>query len=278
MLRSHVRRVLLELSSQGNRAIDVRFLRSSRAFGGLENHLADLLQSVHASHGIRGCNEAELLSPDDLGSVCREIYACGEAQRCRPPGGRLYPAPPHGRGEGTIEILLVGYNPQAGSYSDTVLPSYEEWIEEGRSGIERGFARNNAWSQKIRSLLPPGTSAAALMNTRLWKWPSNKKAGAPVEMVELCTRLHLAREVAAISPRVILTYDKDAANWIRGNVHGSVEPCPSEVPSREAIGWSRNAIVAYHACAVVLCKGTQARYSTATRSWAQSVIASVLEK
>lgn len=177
----------------------------------------------------------ESLEEGDLDAFMKDLYRCRD---CSLPGPGS-PAPPSGRltSGRRIDVLLVGWNPQIRDYEAEATLPYEQWREAAASGIERASA---PFRNLVGRLLPTDLELGdpRVANTRVWKWPSRTKTDADGPRARACAEKHLWREVELLRPRLLLTYDKDAAGFFIDAIsaRGIAVEQTSRWPS--VIGWT----------------------------------------
>jgi hypothetical protein len=196
----------------------------------------------------------------------RGLYDC---RLCATENQEGFPAPPHGRLRG-VDILLVGWNPQARDYPQTT-PGFEEWRQQGETGLERA---SGPFEGLVGRLLPDGyrLDDGRVCNTRVWKWPSADKARADQAAAERCANVHLWAEALILRPKLILTYDSDAANFFaRAAVERGipVHPGPPEVRPSVVKGWTAPSAVWGWPMGLLLVTGLRAKLANEV-SWIRS--------
>jgi len=170
------------------------------------------VDGVTPTSGRRIVTNGERNVGRELEDYLKELYSCRE---CSLPGDEA-PAPPAGRiGSGTrLDVLLVGWNPQVKGYRPDGTPPYERWRDEAAAEIERETNRPGPFSNLVGRLLPKGlTLRDRVANTRVWKVPTKSKKSSDFGRAMLCAKKHLLRELEILRPRLILTYDKHAADF-----------------------------------------------------------------
>lgn len=214
-------------------------------------------------------------------AALENMYGCVLAPRCADAGEGGWPAPPHGRVNGPIDVLLVGWNPQIDGYPPRPT-SYEMWREDGAGGLERAVQRSDAWTRRVGGLIPPEMrlDTGRIVNTRVWKWPSRGKVTTPdhIARARTCSNIHLEQERTALRPRVILTYDKHAAKHFQNLAHERgipLEPAPENM--EHVVAWAQPSSAWGHPCGLLLLKGRQVPYPRETRSWCHDQVRHMLQ-
>lgn len=175
---------------------------------------------------------------DDLSTFTRDLYDC---RACALDDDSLgHAIPPHGPLlERKIDVLLVGWNPQLRGTEPK--PEFETWCARGAKALNPADA---PFRTLVGRLLPSGYSLddGRVANTRVWKWPTPTKRKADYERAARCADRHLWREVQLLQPRLLITYDVDAAEFFLGRARGLGVPVEVPEPAmRSAIrGWSRS--------------------------------------
>jgi hypothetical protein len=167
----------------------------------------------------------------------RELYRCRD---CSLPGDPA-PAPPAGRilSGARLDVLLVGWNAQVKGYRPDGTPPYERWRDDAAAEVEREVNKPGPFSRLVGRLLPRGlTLGDRVANTRVWKVPSARKEITDSERARICASKHLLRELGLLRPRLVLTYDKDAARFFvnQAEALGVSVVTQSQWPS--VVGWS----------------------------------------
>lgn len=173
--------------------------------------------------------------PEDLSTFMRDLYDC---RACALDDDSLgHAIPPHGPLlERKVDVLLVGWNPQLRETEPK--PDFETWCARGARALNPAHAPFRAL---VGRLLPSGYSLddGRVANTRVWKWPTPTKRREDHERAKRCADRHLWREVQLLQPRLVITYDVDAAEFFLGRARDA--GVPMEVPDsamRSAIrGW-----------------------------------------
>jgi len=173
----------------------------------------------------------------DLEDYLKELYSCRD---CSLPG-EAAPAPPAGRIESgsRLDVLLVGWNPQVKGYRPDGTPPYERWRDEAAAELEREINRPGPFTTLVGRLLPRGLSFGdRVINTRVWKVPTESKKGSDSARAIICAKTHLLRELEILRPRLVLTYDMHAAKFFvdHATARGVSVVTGSEWPS--VMGWS----------------------------------------
>lgn len=135
-----------------------------------------------------------------------------------------FPAAPHGPSDGQpIDVLLVGWNPRLADYErnpdDTVrVPmTQSDWLQDAHKNVDSGLA----FFRKFFGELP---RPLRVVNTRMWRWPSNRKADYSVRLGRACAEVHLWNETSALQPSLVVTYDTDASAFYQRRAPVPVEP------------------------------------------------------
>lgn len=149
------------------------------------------------------------------------------------------PAPPAGR-IGTserLDVLLVGWNPQVRDYGRQASLPYDHWRAEAASELERA---SGPFRHLVGRLLPPGVELGGgrVANTRVWKWPTATKTGGDAARAVRCAEKHLWREVELLQPRLVLTYDKNAADFFLGEARARAVAVEEQHSWPSVAGWT----------------------------------------
>jgi len=171
-----------------------------------------------------------------LTTFMRELYDCRACALDNDPLGHAIP--PHGPiFERRTEILLVGWNPQL--QGTEAKPDFQTWCSRGAAALNPAAAPFRAL---VGRLLPSGYTLddGRVANTRVWKWPTTTKKAADRECAIRCADTHLWREVQVLQPRLLITYDKDAADFFlqRARHFGVPVETPDRAMTSAIRGWS----------------------------------------
>lgn len=223
-----------------------------------------------------------------LDEVRAGVHACPDVGlTCRPGRGILYPTGPWGRLQGErADILLVGWNPRNTLFDRHRAGTYDEWRAECESALERQRAAGAPLARQLQALLPEGHTLddGRVMATWLWKWPTRiKGSGAWADdYARRCMATHWAAELAALRPRVLLSHESEAAQWLADEAarRGLAlnEPAPglrrSEIagwcPPSDAWGWPMGLVLVKDA--------PEGGYDRDTLRWSQAASARVLRE
>ena len=172
---------------------------------------------------------------DDFEEFLAELYGC----RVCSLSCEGAPAPPAGRiGVGaSLDVLLVGWNPQVRDYARQASLSYEGWRAEAASELERASV---PFRHLVGRLLPLGVELGGgrVANTRVWKWPTATKTSGDSARAGACAEKHLWREVELLRPRLILTYDKNAADFFLRAATARGVPVDQQNSWPSVVGWA----------------------------------------
>lgn len=220
-----------------------------------------------------------------LDKVAADIYRCPSGLTCRPGKGALYPLPTLGRApEGRLDILLVGWNPRRGDYTRTRLPEEPTWRREAAVALEESASEHDAFYRQVAQLLPEGHALddGRVMATHLWKWPTRfKTTGEATDFyVGRCVANHLHAELAALKPRLIMTYETEAADWFASRAASlglKLNPPAPGLRTSEIGGWVAPSEAWGWRCGLALVKDEPERgYDHNTKRWAKAAGARVL--
>lgn len=164
-----------------------------------------------------------------LAAALRPIYD-GPERACRlclaDCASEHWPAPPHGPLDGEpVDLVTIGANPQIARY-DPPPATFDEWLAHGSSKAVDALAYFWSLFGSKRGDDYGWWSGRRIVNTRAWKWPgiegrySSETHGM---CARTCSDAHLAAELRALRPAVILTYNDDAAAAVRSAYPGTKE-------------------------------------------------------
>ena len=177
----------------------------------------------------------------DVSSLAAAVFPAADSP-CRACLGtttsKHWPAPPHGPLSGLrADVLMIGWNPQIGEYEPPP-PSAEAWIQHGESKA-RDAAEYFWWLFGHRDA-PAAEREFCLqrriVNTRMWRWPGVAGKYRPEDRAAgwSCANAHLLDEIRIAQPKVILTYNDQAAAFI------AVQP---QVPASNPLGGASHKVV-----------------------------------